>query len=274
MADAILDWSTFVDGDASIVTGPQEAYRIKEIGTDKTSAITPTINGNTLGAIRQEVAALQYSATTEHGPLELMDLYYYIPPETELTLDGASGDTVHLGGEAIDSPSGRFESSADETRFNQQGSYHYTFVQGSVAVSEPLSDRQEEVPLSLTPQTDERFTFDQLHSVGTSSSGSTTIGFGDLALLFNFDGQRRPSQFSDDEIVGVDVESLPQPPSDSTTQKEFVYGMMDDAVDPFTVSGDQTYEAVIRNVSGGSIGSSGNTLTLDYIAGVEFREGV
>jgi hypothetical protein len=54
----------------------------------------------------------------------------------------------------------------------------------------------------------------------------------------------------------------------------FIYGKMDSNVQPFTISGDQTYEAVIRNVSGGSIGSSGNTLTLDYIAGVEFREGV
>jgi hypothetical protein len=86
MADAILDWSAFVDGDAEIVTGPQEAYRIKELGTDKTNSITPTISGNTLGSIRQEVAALQYTGTTEHGPLELEELYYYIPPETKLSL--------------------------------------------------------------------------------------------------------------------------------------------------------------------------------------------
>jgi hypothetical protein len=92
--------------------------------------------------------------------------------------------------------------------------------------------------------------------------------------LFDFDGQRRPSQFKDDEIVGVDVESLPQPPNDTDNQMPFIYGKMDSNVQPFTISGDQTYEAVIRNVSGGSIGSSGNTLTLDYIAGVEFREGV
>jgi hypothetical protein len=255
MADAILDWSAFVDGDAEIVTGPQEAYRIKELGTDKTNSITPTISGNTLGSIRQEVAALQYTGTTEHGPLELEELYYYIPPETKLSLDGASGDTVHIGGEAIDSPSGRFESSADETRFNQQGDYHYTFVQGSIDVSEPLSDQQEVVPLTLTPATDERFTFDQLHSVGVSSDGATTTSEGDLALLFDFDGQRRPSQFKDDEIVGVDVESLPQPPNDTDNQMPFIYGKMDSNVQPFTISGDQTYEAVIRNVSGGSIGS-------------------
>jgi len=274
MADAILDWSTFVSGDDSIVTGPQEAYRIRAIGTDKTGSITPTISGNTLGSIRQEVAALQYKGESEHGPLELEDLYYYMPPETEIRFDGTSGDTVHLAGEAIDSPDGRFESSGDQTRFDEQGDHHYTFVQGSVDVSEPVADQQEVVPLTLTPQTDERFTFDRLHTLDVTSDGSTTTAEGDLALLFDFDGQRRPSQFSDDTIVGVDVESLPQPPADSDNQMKFVYGMEAPNVSPFTISGDQTFETVVRNVSGGSIGSSGNTLTYEYIAGVEFQEGV
>jgi hypothetical protein len=274
MADAVLDWSTFVTGDAEIVTGPQEAYRIRAIGTDKTGSITPTISGNTLGSIRQEIAALQYTGSTEHGPLELHDEYYYLPPETEVRFDGGSGDTVHLAGEAIDSPSSRFESSGDERRFAEQGDRHYTFVQGSVDVSEPIADQQEVVPLTLTPQTDERFQFDGLHTISTSSSGGTTISEGDLALLFDFDGQRRPSQFRDDEIVGVDIEMLPQPPNDTDNQMGYKYGMEAPNVSPFTVAGDQTFETVVRNVSGGSIGSSGNTLTIDYIARVTFEEGV
>jgi hypothetical protein len=95
-----------------------------------------------------------------------------------------------------------------------------------------------------------------------------------LALLFDFDGQRRPSQFRDDEIVGVDIESLPQPPDDSDNQMGYVYGKEAPNVSPFTISGDQTFETVVRNVSGGDIGSSGNTLTIDYIARVSFEEGV
>jgi len=30
----------------------------------------------------------------------------------------------------------------------------------------------------------------------------------------------------------------------------------------------------VRNVSGGSLGSSGNDVTVDYIAAVEFQEGL
>ena len=80
MADAILDWASYVTGDSSITTGPQEAYRIKAIGTDSSTAITPSINGNELGSIKTDIAALHPTGTTEHGALPVRNLYYYIPP--------------------------------------------------------------------------------------------------------------------------------------------------------------------------------------------------
>jgi hypothetical protein len=274
MADAILDWASYVTGDSSITTGPQEAYRIKAIGTDSSSAITPSINGNELGSIKTDIAALHPTGSTEHGALSLGNLYYYIPPETQITFDGTASDEVYLAGSAIDSPSGRFEASADETRFREQGSQHYTFVEGSVTVSEPLSDGQEINPLTLQPETDERFTFDGLHGIDVTFGSSTTLSEGDLAMLLDFDGQRRPSQFRDDEIVGIDLTVLPRPPNDTDHQMPYKYGMGDSPVDPFTISGDQTFNINVRNVSGGSLGSSSNDVTVDYIAAVEFQEGL
>jgi|APHM01.1.fsa_nt_gi hypothetical protein len=272
MADAILDWDTFVPGDATITTGPQEAYRIRAIGTDKAGAIAPTIDGNELGAIRTEIGSLFVTDSGEQGPLDLEELYYYVPPESTVSFDGASSDTVRLTGEAIDSPSGRFESSADETRFDEQGEYFYTFTQGSVDVAETIADNAEFTIHTLTPATDERFEFVDLHLVSHTSTGTYTVSPGEVALLFDFDGQQRPSQFADDSIVGLDIESLPRPPTATTNAEGFVYG--DDApnVSGFTLGGDRTLQVVGRNTSGGALGNSTDTSTFTYTASVRFRE--
>lgn len=272
MADAILDWDTFVPGDATITTGPQEAYRIRYIGTDKAGAITPTVDGNSLGAIRTEIAGLYVTDSTEQGPLDLDELYYYLPPETTLSFDGASSDLVRLIGEAIDSPSGRFEASGDETRFSEQGEYYYTFTQGSVDVAETIADNEEFTIHTLTPNTDERYEFVDLHEVGHTSDGSYTVSAGEVSLLFDFDGQQRPSQFQDDEIVGLDATALPRPPTATTNAEGFVYG--DDApnVEGFNLSGDRTFEVIGRNTSGGALGTAGDTSTFTYTASVRFRE--
>jgi len=274
MADAILDWDTFVDGNASITTGPQEAYRIRAIGTDKSGSITPRIDGNDLGAIRTEVGSLHYVGTSEQGPLELDDLFYYMPPETTLTFDGSASDTVRLIGEAIDSPSGRFESSGDETRFSEQGEHHKTYVQGSVDVSEKIADNDTFTLLTLTPNTDERYEFDGLHMTSQSSTGAYSTSEGEIAYVTDMDGQQRPSQFADDAIVGIDHEVLPRPPSDTTEQVGYVYGHMAPNVSPFTVSGDRTFRFIGRNVSGGALGNAGKTATFTYTAEVTFRENV
>jgi len=272
MADAILDWDTFVSGDATITTGPQEAYRIRKIGTDKAGAITPSIDGNSLGAIRTEIGDIFLTDSAEQGLLDLEDLYYYVPPETTVSFDGASGDLVRLTGEAIDSPAGRFESSADETRFSEQGEYHYTFTQGSVDVSETIADNAEFTIHTLTPNTDERYEFVGIHEIGQTSTGSYSTAAGEVALLFDFDGQQRPSQFADDEFVGLDVTALPRPPTATTNAEGFVYGDDVENVDGFNLSGDRTFEVVGRNTSGGALGAGGETSTFTYTAAVRFRE--
>jgi len=274
MADAILDWDTFVPGDASITTGPQEAYRIRAIGTDKAATLTPSIDGNRLGPIRTEIGDIHPVASAEQGLLDLGELYYYMPPETTLSFDGASGDLVRLQGEAIDSPSGRFESSGDETRFNEQGEYHWTFTQGSVDVSETIGDNEEFTIHTLTPNTDERFAFVGIHEVAQSSDGSYSTTEGEISLLFDFDGQQRPSQFADDELVGIDLTTMPRPPTDTTDQMGFIYGDNAPNVEGFNISGDQTFKVIGRNTSGGALGNANDTSTFTYTAAVKFRENV
>jgi hypothetical protein len=273
MADQILDWATYVDGDADFRTGPQEALRIRLIGTDKTATLTPQVDGNDLGPIRSEIAHIHETGSNEQGPLALNDLYYYVPPETTVEFDGVGGDTVFLAGEYLDSPAGRFESGADETRFDQQGSYHWTFTQGSTDVSEPISDDQEFVVHTLTPNTDERYEFDGWLQVDHTSGGDLSLTEGDVSYLWDFDGQQRPSQFNDDVYAGIDHTIMPRPPTDSDEQDGFVYGEDVANVEGFVVTGDSTFRVVGRNVSGGALdSSSSNTSTFTFTAAVKFRE--
>jgi len=107
-----------------------------------------------------------------------------------------------------------------------------------------------------------------------SSNGAYSTAEEEISLLFDFDGQQRPSQFQDDSLVGLDFTTLPRPPTDTTDQREFVYGDRAPNVSPFTSSGDQTYRVIGRNTSGGTLGSSGDTSTFTYQATVGFRENV
>lgn len=274
MADAILDWGTMVSGDASFDTGPQEALRIRAIGTDKDGTLQPEIDGNDVGAIRTQMGDIHEEATAEQGPQELGDLYYYVPPETNVSFDGASGDTVVLEGEWIDSPSGRFETSADETRFNEQGEFHWTFTQGSVDVSETIADGQEFTVHTLTPNTDERYEFAGLHMTSQTSDGTYSTSEEEIAYLFDFDGQQRPSQFNNDVFAGIDHTLLPRPPDDSTEQRGYVYGANAPNVSGFTVMGDQTFKVIGRNVSGGNLGNANDTSTFTYTGVVRFQENI
>lgn len=274
MADAILDWDTFMDGDETVQTGPQTALRIRAIGTDKAGTITPKIDGNDVGPIRTEIGDIHPEATSEQGLLDLGDLYYYVPPETNLTFDGEGSDLVRLQGEWIDSPASRFESSGDETRFNEQGEWHWTFTQGSVQVSETIADGEQFTVHTLTPNTDERYEFMGVHEVSQTSDGAYSTAEDEVSYLFEFDGQQRPSQFNDDSIAGIDHTTMPRPPTDSTDQVGFVYGDNAPNVDGFTITGDQTFKVLGRNVSGGALGNGGDTSTFTYTAAVRFRENI
>jgi hypothetical protein len=282
-----------VAGDATISPDSTQAWRIRAIGTDKTAEITPKISGNDVGPIRQEVASLHQNATNPLGPLELGDWYYYVPPEDNLELDGASGDDVVLIGERIDGvPAGqKFVSSADETRWNEQGKKHYTYVQGTVDLTSDIDDGQEDTVFTLTPATDERYQFTGVQYV-SRTAGSWSEGEGLVNVFWDLDGQRIPSQFNDDSSFGIDYVWMDRDQDHANETTPFVYNRylpdkLQDSnlsvsevggghnafagVRDFVVTGDMTYQVKVRNVSGGTL-TEGSTTTWEYIALVRFEE--
>jgi len=293
MADRTLPLDTYLDGDDSITIDSTQAIRITAIGTDKGTAITPSINGDDLGAIVTEVGDIHPRNTAEQGLLQLgtppqaqtdpsvedspsmaaygPNLYYYVPPDGTITLDGGSSDLVRVQGQRLDGVSERFPSSADETRFREQGEYHYTFEEGTVDISEPINDGQTETIHTISPATDE-----EIHVVGPQMADLTTfsgtLNADNLGIFWELDGQRFPGQFADDELFLVDIENMPRPPDDTVDQVPFIWDNYGPSMQPLRVLGDQDLDIKLRNVSGSNLGSSSNTATAAYTSAVVFDE--
>lgn len=294
MADRVLPLDTFVDGDESIDLDATQALRITAIGTDRGTALTPSINGDDLGAIVTEIGDIHPRNTAEQGLLRLgtppnaqedpmvednpamgaygPNLYYYVPPDGTISFDGASGDLVRLQGQRLDGVASRFETSADETRFNEQGEHHYTFEEGSVDVSETIADNTTATMHTISPATDERVQVVGPQMTSQTSTGSYSTTDDEVGVFWELDGQRFPGQFANDELFLVDFENMPRPPDDTTDQVPFVWGAYGPSMQPLTVQGDQDLDINIRNVSGGSLGNAGDTSTFTYTSQVVFDE--
>lgn len=295
MADRILPYDTMVPADTTLDLDSTQALRITAIGTDATSTVTPEVNGDDLGAINTTVGDIHPSATAEQGLLTLgtppnaqedpMDedsashgsygpnLYYYLPPDATFTLDGGSSDLVRLQGHRLDGVDGRFEASSDETRYREQGSYHYTFEEGSVDVSEPISDGQTATVHTVSPATDERISMVGPMGLSQTSGGDLSFAEGDVDVFFELDGQRYPGQFNDDTGLLLDFTTLPRPADDSTEQVPFVWDTYGPSAQPLTVDGDRDLDINIRNTSGGALDSStSNTSTVTFTGEVVFDD--
>lgn len=294
MADRVLPLDTMVDGDTTLQIDSTQALRITGIGTDTGSAVTPSINGDALGDIVQEVGNIHVGATEEQGLLRLgnppnaqtnpevedspamepfgPNLYYYAPPDATLSFDATSSDLVRLQGQRLDGVDSRFESSADETRFREQGEYHYTFEEGDTDVSEEIADDTTATVHTISPATDERIEVVGAQMMSQSSTGSYSTTEDEIGVFFDLDGQRMPGQFADDSLFLVDFTTMPRPPDDSSEQVGFVYDHYGPSMMPLTVQGDQDLDINIRNVSGGSLGTSTETSTFTYTSQVVFDE--
>lgn len=295
MADRILPLDEILDGDSSVQIDSTQALRITALGTDRGTALTPKIDGNELGAIVSTVGALHPTGTAEQGLLTLgtppgaqedpevedsphhgaygPNLYYFVPPDGRLEFDGDAADNVRIQGHRLDGVDGRFPASSDETRYREQGAYHYTFEEGDVDISEPISDGQEATVHTISPATDERVEVVGPQMVSQSSGGDLSFGEGEVAVFYDLDGQRFPGQFNDDSLLTVDFQVMERPPTDSTDQVPFVYDHYGPSMMPLAVAGDQDLDVKIRNTSGGALdSSSSNTTTVTYTAEVTFDE--
>lgn len=293
MVDRVLPFDDFVAGDTTVDVDSTQAIRITAIGTDRGTALTPEVNGDDLGAIVTEVGDIHPRNTAEQGLLRLgtppnsqetpqvedspnmepygPNLYYYLPPDSTFSLDGASTDNVRLQGQRLDGVDSRFPSSADETRFNEQGEHHYTFEEGTVTISETFADGATATIHTISPASDER-----VDVVGPQMLGETTGTLGgaegDLGVFYELDGQRWPGQFNDDALFLIDFETMPRPADDTTDQVPFVWDNYGPSMQPLSVQPDMDMDINVRNTSGGALGTAGETTDITYTSAVVFDE--
>jgi hypothetical protein len=295
MADRVLPYDEMVPADTTLEVDSTQAIRLTALGTDSTSTVTPEVDGNDLGPINTTLGDIHPSASAEQGLLTLgvppnaeeepevedspahggygPNLYYYLPPDSRLVLDGSSSDLVRLQGHRLDGVDSRFEASSDETRYREQGSYHYTFEEGSVDISEPISDEQQATVHTVSPATDERISLVGPQGLSQTSGGDLSFAEGDVSVFYELDGQRYPGQFNDDTGLLIDFTAMPRPADDSTDQVPFIYGKYGPSMRPLTVEGDRELDINIRNTSGGALdSSSSNTSTVTYTAEVVFDD--
>jgi len=237
-------------------TGPREALIIEKLGTDATSACHLKIDEKPLGDLYTHVAPLYHSNANEIGPLPLGPLFYVVPEETSVVVEGPTGAKMRLIGKQIKLGVGVELAAVYMDRFKVQPDHFITYEQMTKALADGediAADREIEIG-TLTPKTIETCTFNNIVEVMVMG---LTLTQGQLGLLFQVDDVPVYFILEKTKVGGIDVYYCPRPPKDTTVSVPFSL-----AARPIEVLGDHTLKVLIRNISGA---------TISIAAGVSFR---
>jgi len=248
-------------------THEREAWIIQYIGTDSSSAGKLVIDNKPTGNIVTTVAPLRQVATNLLGPLNLGDLYYVVPSETEIYWDGASGSVCRVLGTKIILEPGETLGEPYITRFKRQNYEYITYVEDSYSHGTNTTwtaDDENEV-YSLTPSTIERYVFDGPVMVDVSNL-STTLDENNFYIRFYLDNLPLENIYGTNIYGGVDVMSMPRPPN--TTDGMVPFTLKET---PIEVLGDHTLSIRAINVSGGDLTPATDTsITITVTAIVKY----
>ncbi len=228
-------------------TPKRVVYVIKQIGTDSTGLGHLKIEETDMGDINATVAPLHMTTSNTLGPLDLGDLYYVIPPEVKFSWEGDSGSHCRIIGDIILLGIGEGTPGELLNRFNAQQNQKVKTYTSSIALSTDeawKADEEREV-FSLTPLTTERVKFDGF--IGVKVAGGT-VNPGDFAVTFYLNNKPLELDVASGLGYGVDVTSMPLPPSDSAGW--FGFNLQNF---PIEVPGDQTLSIRVRNISGSDL---------------------
>lgn len=252
-------------------THEREAWIIQYIGTDSSTAGKLVIDNKPVGEIVTTVAPLRQVGTNLLGPLSLGDFYYVVPPETEIYWDGASGSVCRVLGTKFILDPGATLGEPYMTRFKRQNYEYVTYVEGSYSHGTDTAwtaDDENEI-YSLTPSTIEKYVFDGPVMVDIANL-SATLDENQFYLRFYLDNLPLENIYGDNIYGGVDVMSMPRPPS--TTDGMVPFTLKET---PIELLGDHTLSIRAINVSGGSISpTSGNSITVTVTAVVKYYKTV
>jgi len=225
-------------------TRSRQVLVIRRIGTDATSPAHLNIDEKPLGDIITTVAPLHKTSSNLLGPLYLDKLYYVVPPETKVIVEGPSGAKMRCVGYQILLEPGEPFADPYKARFKLQPNHYLTYVEGSYSLGTDVvwKDKAEYEVYSLTPKTIETYWFNR---VVMGSITGDTVSEGDFGIRFYLDGRPLDWVLEKTPVAGIDVLSMPRPPADTTEEEPFTLKEL-----PVEVLGDHTISIRARNISG------------------------
>jgi len=257
-------------------TGKREALVVEKIGTDGTTWATPPhlrIDDKPLGDIIQDLCPLHQIAARFVPLLDLGPLYYVVPPETEVIVEGAAGDIIRCKGYLLKLAVGEAMPTDLMARFKAQPSHYMTYLRGTYSHGTDtalVKDAEVEV-ISYTPKTTERAV---LKGLLMAKVANYTEAEQDLAVRIYLTPPGAPLDFilEKTKTGGLDFTSLPYPPGSPTGEVADYQGFH---LPPVEVGGDVTVSIKARNISGGAISpAAGTSLDFDILVGMEFQTGL
>jgi len=253
-------------------TGKRKALVIQRIGTNGTTWTTPPylkIDGKPLGEIIQDLCPLHKINTRFVPLLDLGKLFYVVPPETEIVVEGASGNIIRCKGYLLKLAPAEIMPTNLMARFNEQPKHYRTYLRGTYSHGTDIAlakDAEVEV-ISYTPKTIEKVI---VNGLVMAKVANYTPSEEDLAIRFYLEGVPLDFVLEKTRTGGIDFLSTPYPPAETTEHEAFSL-----AETPIEVPGDHTLSVKARNISGGSISpATGTSLDFDILLGIEYITGV
>jgi len=250
----VLD-KILVEG-TSYRTHPRVALKINKIGTNAASATHLKIDGKVLGDLIEDVAPLHYENTKINGLLDISKLPYVVPPDTDFTVEGASGAKVRIVGTLYQLAPGEAVPGDIMSRFSEQPSRWMQYVTGShsFGAETEWAAGNEVTIYTLTPSTIEKYVFNNLLMIDYTGF---TVNPGDVAIQFYMDNN--PIEYLESVNLDMGVDLLSIPHQDDVAVNLDVFTLKDF---PIEVLGDHTFKVTAKNVSGSAITLSSASITL------------
>jgi len=234
-------------------TGRRWGLHIKKIGTDSTTPGHLKINEVDMGDIFNIISPLHSVETNLMGVLDLKDLTYVIPPNTDFIWEGASGSKCRMVGEYVFLAPGEMFPAELLTRYGEQVKTRYTYIEvdKTLGVDEAIAADTERVIGVVEPTAIERYIFDGVVMASVTNYPPTD---GDLALRFKYDDTFLETMFEITKTGGIDFMACPRPPTSTTEFKPFSFEKS-----PITLEPEHKLYAIVRNVKGASIAPAAGT---------------
>ena len=248
-------------------THEREAWIIKKLGTNSSTRGYVKIDGKETTYIHTTAAPVHKTSSNLLGPINLGNLYLVVPPETDISWEGASGSILRVvGTKLILSPGESLEASLMD-RFNRQPNEYIYVIEDSYShgTDTAWTAGDENEVVSLTPKTIEKYVLDSVVMADISNTASA-VSEGQFVITFYLDNNPLENITGDNINAGIDVLSMPRPPADSTEEMPFSLESF-----PIAVEGDHTLSIRCKNVSGSDISpTSGTSITVTVTAVAKF----